>query len=123
MSVGDAVFIRTATRCASRHTAFRNRGCGGRITNVYLNGTHGRVEAIHGDALVPRAFSAVTYKIVPKRHVRIAKLLVKHYASGYSIGWRGMRRGEAGDTMWLQPRVCGKFMVKMSMCSCHRFGR
>jgi hypothetical protein len=21
------------------------------------------------------------------------------------MGWRGMRRGEAGDTMWLQPRV------------------
>jgi hypothetical protein len=37
-------------------------------TNVYLIGTHGRVEAIHGDALVPRAFSAVTYKIVPRRH-------------------------------------------------------
>jgi hypothetical protein len=45
----------------------RQFATGGEVhsTNVYLNGTHCRVEAIHGDALVPRAFSAVTYKIVP----------------------------------------------------------
>jgi hypothetical protein len=38
---------------ATRHFG---TGGGGRITNVYLIGTHGRVEAIHGDAqaLSPR---------------------------------------------------------------------
>jgi hypothetical protein len=51
---------------ATRH--FGTMGDGVYSTNVYLNGTHGRGATFHGDALVPRAFSAVTYKIVPKRH-------------------------------------------------------
>jgi hypothetical protein len=53
---------------------------GFRATNVYLTAHMVRGGHIHGDALVPRAFSAVTYKFVPKRHGDYVVFYTHRYA-------------------------------------------